>query len=204
MLTDTKVFPRDFSACSLFPELFQGRLPPLVIAGTDHSDVAQTVTNARGECHFKRVRVLGINGKECFLYLQSDWEHDSWRIFDSPMLSTSQSQGSQAVYYAAHERLGLLLQGLPENSETSCHDHLHVSWIEFYFRLAGNAVLHTDLGQFPLDKATPVVRPEVGHQLRTANQPVLVLLNIKEDPEWYQRWEDGTGHRYGELIPKVA
>jgi len=214
---DVVVFPFDYlAACSLFPELLKGKLPPVVIAGTNQTDIAAAMA-ARvkevlpqyrgkdkfpyGQCHFRKIEVLKIDRRNCYLWLQGDWEEGDWKIFDPPWPSMSQDQGSQAEYYAAHEAAGLLVYGLRRHSKTSCHED---SWIELFFRAAGNAILYTDQGEYPLGRVVPIVRPGIGHQLHAQAEATVVVLMIKGDTDWLKKWEDRKAHNYRKLIPRSA
>lgn len=148
-----------------------------------------------GESHFKIIE-LDFLGRPYYLAFQG------FLVFDPPVESLSKDEGSKAIYYAAQRKEGLLVQYLPEYSETSTHDHVVRKWTELYRLLAGSAVLYTDEGQYLLEEVNPIVRPEVGHQLRTTNHPALTLIKIEGDPKWLDIWERGEGHQFRSLIPK--
>ncbi len=126
--------------------------------------------------------------------------------FTPPLESMSKEQGSQAIYYAAHKEEGLLLQGLPTNCVTSSHDHEHVGWAERNSLLAGKAELctyerqHQLIHQYQLTEASPVgpvINSDVLHRTRTpTNQPSLIVIEIKGDHGWFEKWKARKGHRF--------
>ena len=152
----------------------------------------------KGESHFEIIRVEFLERRDYWLALQD------FIVFHPPLVSQSKDRGSEAIYYAAQKKEGLLVQYLRKYSKTSSHDHLDRGWIESYNLLAGSAVLDTDEDQYLLEEVSPVIGAEVGHQLRTTNHPALTLITIKGDRDWFEVWKAGQGHRYRPLIPKNA
>ncbi|OGZ17928.1 MAG: hypothetical protein A2Z78_01845 [Candidatus Nealsonbacteria bacterium RBG_13_36_15] len=124
--------------------------------------------------------------------------------FTPPLESRSKERGSQAVYFAAHEKEGLLVQGIPAGCKTSIHDHVPSGWIEEVFLLKGAAELLTcengcQVTTFQLTSASPIgptVKPNIIHQTRTTIQPALIVIKIRGDDQWFERWISKKGHRY--------
>lgn len=140
--------------------------------------------------------ICAMSGEEVLSQLDSG---DSYTIIQVPMLSgikflalkgfkimeprPARSEGSKAVYLAkaVNKRDGLLLQYLPAHSPTSAHYHEQTT--ERFHWLAGNAMIYTPGGFFDFtDRRTITINPSTHHQVRTAGEDSLVLLEMIAPP----------------------
>lgn len=202
MLRELVIFPDHY-----FPS--EDKRYPLLIVGSDRGEIGRAVAqkiierfsqnrkekkylSPQGKCHFRVIR-LRLAGRQYFVVLEG------FLVFDPPIQSRSQKQGSKALYYAAHKEEGLLLQYLPPRSQTSSHDHEIYEWREHYHLLAGEATLRTS-EELKEDNLVTVA-PEVIHQVLTTDQPSLTLIEIKGDPNWFDKWLTGEGHTFKPLPP---
>lgn len=102
-----------------------------------------------------------------------------------PEKQKAKSPGSQAIYPArsANKMNGLLLQYLPPHSQTSCH--FHQIKTEIYHSLAGEAFIEIDQAMTVklMYAGSRVIFPRTIHQVKTANKPSLILIEVLGDPE---------------------
>ncbi len=195
---DIVIFPDDYLPVQKWDSETEREYPTL-IGGFDEHRVEETIRQKSTEMlkigresHFRMIR-LHFGERQYYLALQG------FLVFDPPLQSRSQKQGSKALYYAANKKRGLLLQYLSPYSPTSSHDH--TSWTEDFHLLAGDATLRTNNNQNSLlAGSAPTIKPEVVHQILTENQPSLILLEIKGDPNWFEKWLTGEGHRFKKLF----
>ena len=152
------------------------------------------------ESHFKLIRIETEARQYC-LALQV--KPQGFTIFDPPIESGSKEQGSQAIYYAAHEEWGLLVQYIFPHSQTSSHNHEESGWTETNHPLNGRAKLHTCKDQhqltYPLTMAipiSPVIPPKTIHQIYTEEHSLLNVIEITGDEHWLERWLRKEGHTF--------
>lgn len=149
-----------------------------------------------GEIYHKVIS-LDFDGRNYIIFL-----HPNFMVFDPPLESRSKVKGSRALYYAAHEELGLLLQWLPPYCPTSSHNHGTERWVEKNFLLAGKADLQTNQGRYPLtttNRVGPTISPDIIHQTLTGNRPSLIVIRIEGDRNWFKKWLTGKGHNFKPL-----
>jgi hypothetical protein len=190
------------------------KYPPKIIVGFDEHRVGDSIRqeiirmlkekrekskipSPKGERRFKIIQ-LDFDGRNCCVVLQGE----EFLVFDPPIESRSKTRGSRALYYAAHEKLGLLLQWLPPYCPTSSHDHERERWVEKNFLLAGKADLQTSQGTYSLTAAHPVgptIAPNVVHKTVAGNQPSLIVIRIEGDRDWFRKWLTGRGHDFKPL-----
>lgn len=187
---------------------------PFLIGGFDLQKVAKAVSQKmlelfqrktqkrkgkypvpKGECHFRIFQLDFLEGK-FYLVLQD------FNSLEQPVESKSKEMGSQAIYYGASERAGVLIQYLPPHSQTSSHNHEQVGWIERYYLIAGEARLRTCKGQSLLNTInpiSPIIESQVIHQVVTDSEPSLIAIEIKGDQDWFNKWQRGQGHCFKEF-----
>ncbi|HDZ54545.1 MAG TPA: hypothetical protein ENI19_02190 [Candidatus Nealsonbacteria bacterium] len=219
-LQDAVLFPKDpviwpdgFLPIQGWDQRIQIRLP-VAIGSFDEIRVAQAMsqktiemmTNSGSQLLFKKIKIE-IRERTYWLALQI--EPQGFIIFDPPLESRSKKQKSNAVYYAASEKWGLLVQYIPPDSRTSSHDHSKSRWIETNHPLIGGAKLCTSENRqqqltYHLTMAnpiSPVITPRVIHQISTDDQPLLNIIEITGDPDWFKKWKNGGGHTF-ETFPQ--
>lgn len=205
---DPVIWPDDFLPIQGWDQKMQIRLP-VVIGSFDERRVTQGISqktiemmiNSGSQILFEKIEIE-IWERPYWLALQT--EPQGFTIFDPPLESRSKKQKSNAVYPAANEEWGLLVQYLFPYSQTSSHTHEESGWMETNHPLNGEAKLRTcsnphQLLTHPLTMAypiSPVITPEVIHQIFTDDQPLLNIIEIIGDPDWFRKWKNGEGHTF--------
>lgn len=205
---DPIIFPDGFVLLEGLSEEEQ-RKRPIAIGSFDEQQVVQAMlqktiemmTNLGSQILFEKIKIE-IWERPYWLALQVGPQQ--FTIFDSPLESRSKGNGSNAVYYAASGKWGLLIQYIPPNSRTSAHDHLKSGWIETNHPLAGRAKLYTYENRQQqvthhltiANPISPVIEPCVLHQICTENQSLLNIIEIIGDPDWFKKWKNGEGHTF--------